>query len=57
MTEIGCGFNGRCNTLEAARVLQMKQRRRIYYTESQKTLMWEPWRKGETLHQIARLFD
>jgi IS30 family transposase len=35
----------------------MKQRRRIYYTESQKALMWERWRKGETLQQIARLFD
>ncbi|AMR78490.1 IS30 family transposase [Cupriavidus nantongensis] len=35
----------------------MKQRRRIYYTESQKALMWERWRKGDTLAQIARLFD
>lgn len=35
----------------------MKQRRRIYYTESQKALMWERWRKGETFHQIAQLFD
>ena len=35
----------------------MKQRRRIYYTETQKALMWERWRKGVTLGQIARLFD
>ena len=35
----------------------MKQRPRIYYTESQKTLMWDRWKKGESLHQIARLFD
>lgn len=35
----------------------MKQRRRIYYTESQKALMWERWRKGESLQQIAQLFD
>jgi hypothetical protein len=35
----------------------MKQRRRIYYSETQKALMWERWRKGDTLHQIARLFD
>lgn len=33
----------------------MKQRRRIYYTETQKALMWERWRKGVTLHQIARM--
>lgn len=38
-------------------VLQIKQRRRIYYTETQKALMWERWRKGDTLHQIAQLFD
>lgn len=35
----------------------MKQRRRIYYTDSQKTLMWERWRKGESLQKIARMFD
>ena len=38
-------------------VLQMKQRPRIYYTDSQKALMWERWQKGETLQQIAQLFD
>jgi hypothetical protein len=38
-------------------VLQMKQRPRIYYTESQKALMWEHWNKGESLHQIPELFD
>lgn len=35
---------GGCNTLETAYaegVLEMKQRRRIYYTESQKALMWD----------------
>jgi hypothetical protein len=35
----------------------MKQRPRIYYSASQKALIWERWRKGETLHQIAGLFD
>jgi hypothetical protein len=35
----------------------MKQRPRIYYTESQKALMWDRWRKGESLQQIAQLFD
>jgi IS30 family transposase len=35
----------------------MKYRPRIYYTESQKALMWERWRKGESLQQIAQLFD
>src|SRR3954465_271423 len=35
----------------------MKQRPRIYYTESQKALMWERWRQGDSLQQIAQLFD
>src|SRR5262249_53038068 len=51
---------GGCNTLdafEAEGVLQMKQRRRIYYSAEQKAVIWERWRKGETLHQIAGLFD
>lgn len=35
----------------------MKQRPRIYYSESQKALMWERWQKGDSLQQIAQLFD
>lgn len=34
----------------------MKQRPRIYYTESQKSLMWERWRQGDSLQTIAQLF-
>ena len=34
----------------------MKNRPRIYYTESQRALMWERWRQGESLQQIAQLF-
>ena len=35
----------------------MKMRPRIYYTETDKALMWDRWQKGESLHSIARLFD
>ena len=35
----------------------MKMRPRIYYTETDKALMWDRWQKGEFLHSIARLFD
>ena len=35
----------------------MTRRSRIYYTESQKALMWDRWQKGDSLHQIAQLFD
>ena len=35
----------------------MKRRTRIRYTDSQKAVMWDRWQQGESLHQIARLFD
>ena len=35
----------------------MKYRKRIYYTEEQKSLMWDRWQKGESLRSIAQLFD
>ncbi|MCU7370231.1 IS30 family transposase [Paucibacter sp. O1-1] len=35
----------------------MRQRPRIYYSDSQKALMWERWMDGWTLHEIGKLFD
>jgi hypothetical protein len=35
----------------------MKQRPRIYYTESQKALMWDRWQKGDSLQQIVILCE
>jgi len=35
----------------------MRRRTRIHYTESQKSQMWDRWQQGESLHQIAQLFD
>lgn len=35
----------------------MKQRPRIYYTETDKALMWDRWKKGDSLQVIAQLFD
>ncbi|NND36154.1 MAG: IS30 family transposase [Gammaproteobacteria bacterium] len=35
----------------------MKYRTRIYYSEADKTLMWDRWQAGDSLHEIARLFD
>ena len=35
----------------------MKQRPRIYYTETDKALMWDRWQKGDSLNSIARHFD
>lgn len=33
----------------------MKQRPRIYCSETQKALMWDRWRKGDTIHEPACL--
>jgi len=35
----------------------MKQRSRIYYSAEQKNLMWDRWQAGDSLREIARLFD
>jgi IS30 family transposase len=35
----------------------MKQRTRIYYTDTQKALMWDRWQKGDSMKEIGRLFD
>ena len=35
----------------------MKYRTRITYTDAQKALMWDRWQKGDSLHDIGRLFD
>jgi prenyltransferase beta subunit len=35
----------------------MKRKPRIYYSDSQKALMWERWRQGDSLQKIAQLFD
>ena len=35
----------------------MKYKQRIYYTETDKALMWDRWQKGESLQTIAQLFN
>lgn len=35
----------------------MKQRRRIYYSQTQKDEMWDRWQRGESMHDIAKAFD
>ncbi len=35
----------------------MKQKRRTYYTEAQKTEMWDRWQKGDTFNGIGRHFE
>jgi IS30 family transposase len=35
----------------------MKQRPRIYYTQSQVAQMWDRWQEGVSLNEIGRMFD
>ncbi|MFN6992897.1 MAG: IS30 family transposase [Aquincola tertiaricarbonis] len=35
----------------------MTYRTRMYYSATQKALMWERWKAGWTLHEIGKLFD
>ena len=35
----------------------MKRRTRIYFTEADRALIWDRWQRGESMHDIARLFD
>ena len=35
----------------------MKYRKRRYFTQADKNLMWDRWQKGDSMHAIARLFD
>jgi IS30 family transposase len=37
-------------------MLQMKYPTRIYFTETDKAMMWDRWQKGESLSSIARHF-
>ena len=52
---------GRCNTwslyVERRMLPMRKYRQRIHYTEADKNMMWDRWRKGESLESIAQLFD
>ncbi len=35
----------------------MKYRTRNYYSDKEKSEMWDAWRRGETLKSIGRAFD
>ena len=32
-------------------------RRRIYYSTEQRREIWDRWKRGESAHEIGRLFD
>ena len=35
----------------------MKKRKRIYYNAQQRALIWERYQQGDSLHDIAKIFD
>jgi IS30 family transposase len=38
-------------------MLKMNYRQRIYYNDTDRALMWDRWQKGDSMHDIAKLFD
>ena len=38
------------------RMLNMKQRTRIFYSDTQKAMMWDRWRRGESIHEYRSAF-
>ena len=38
-------------------MLKMKRRTRVYYTDKQKAFMWERWKQGDSMSNIAALFN
>lgn len=35
----------------------MNRRKRIYYTPEQEALIWDRYKQGDSLHDIAKMFD
>ena len=35
----------------------MKYRRRVFFTDKQKSEIWDRWQRGESLNSIGRGFD
>ena len=52
------GSTGDCNAiLQLREYVAMKRRQRIIYTAEQRALMWDRYQQGDSLADIARLFD
>jgi len=55
-----CGFNGSLqhfNLFEKDGVFMMKYRTRTFYTNEQKSEMWDRWQRGESMGSIGRHFN
>jgi hypothetical protein len=37
--------------------MNMKYRRRIFFTDKQKSEIWDRWQRGESMSSIGRVFD
>lgn len=48
---------GRCNAILNQGGVAMKRRTRINYTPEQKAIIWDRDKQGDSLHDIAKMFD
>ena len=54
---MGCGFNRSSQHFSILLNWSEQVRRRIYYSAEQRTEIWDRWKRGESAHEIGRLFD
>jgi hypothetical protein len=59
MSDWAAGSTGQRNTLIFYQgwSVEMKQRRRIYYSAAQRSEIWDRWQAGEPMSAIGRRFD
>src|SRR5258705_6540647 len=58
-SELGGGFNwsAQHSNLYRGWSVEMKQRRRIYYSAAQRSEIWDRWQAGDPMSAIGRRFD
>ena len=53
----GCGFNRSSQHFSILLNWSEQMKRRIYYSTEQRREIWDRWKRGESAHEIGRLFD
>ena len=57
MSAFRCGFNWSSQHFSILLNWSEQMRRRIYYSTEQRAEIWDRWKRGESAHEIGRLFD
>ena len=57
MSAFECSFNRSSQHFSILLKWSEQMRRRIYYSTEQRAEIWDRWKRGESAHEIGRLFD